>query len=376
MLILMALVKLVRGKALSEVAALGCMGLIGIALAIAVWSFLGWRQGVIERERPPAAASVEQSRPASLLDSRQFTATSNALVWRMAAQLLTALGVWLVVVVVISLAGAVFLRDTRYALNTGLLRFGILFWKSFLSVLAADVVLWLAHFHWVGDEPGPGSFSKVAAIVFGALPVLVGFLGLTSLFRHRDPWEYLPGGPPFELREFAAKHPQLRIETVGALGGDVVAVTCGSSPLRVIYSERDLRQSELIWEKFSDAGEPARLGGPPPFPSSRCLARIQIRRPDWEALSDEELDRDVDPPDMRTVRYVYHADSARISEVTQHFLDWAKKVGPEPNLYGYWMEVTAGGKTWTIEIRGVKHIVDDVYVEYSDRRAPGHRAVP
>jgi hypothetical protein len=40
-LILIAIVNLIKGKALPDVAAIGCMGLIGIALAVGVWTFLG-----------------------------------------------------------------------------------------------------------------------------------------------------------------------------------------------------------------------------------------------------------------------------------------------------------------------------------------------
>lgn len=375
-LILVAIVNLMKGKPLPDVAAFGCMGLIGIALAVGVWTFLG----KFQEERPPTMTAREQSKappPAAstqlsptLLESRESRARSAALINRMATQLLTALGVWLVVVVLVSLAGSVVLHDRTYALATGLLRFARLFWPCLLIVLATDLILWLAHFHWVGDEPGPGWFSKVAAVGFAALPVIVGVLGVTSLFNRRDPWEYLPGGPPFALRGFAAKHPKLYIETVGALGGDVVAVTCGSSP-RVIYSEWDLRESELIWEKCTEADEPERFGGPPPFPNSRCLARIQVRKPDYDAVSDEDLDQGVAVPDMRTVRYVYSAGWAYTSKVTEHFLNWAKSVGPEPNVYGYlryWMEVTSGGRKWTIQVRGRKNTVDDVYVEYTERR--------
>ena len=365
-LILMALVRLLRGRPLSTTVAMVCMGLIGIALAYCTWTLIGRSQ----KQARPQAAIVDQPRAPepSLETRRQSTERSATLAMRMAVQLSRALGVWFVVVLLASLAGAVFLGDTNYVLNTGLLRFGALFWKSFLIVLAADLVLWLAHFNWVNDEPGPGSFSKIAAIVFAALPILVGVLGATSLLRHRDPWEYLPGGPPFALREFAAKHPQLHVETVGALGGDVVALTSGPWP-RVVYATWDLREAQLIWEKCADAGAPSRLGGPPAFPGSQCLLRIDLRRPDWDALSEGDLDREVAPPELRIVRYVYDGGGGRVSEVTQHFLTWAKTVGPEPNLYGRWMEVPAAGKTWTIEVRGGKLNADYVYVDYTVPRA-------
>jgi hypothetical protein len=373
-LILIAIMDLLKGRALANVAAIGCMGLIGVALAFGVWTFMGKFQEKQIPETTKAEQSATGLSPADstrlahpLLDSRT---RSIALMNRMAIQLLIALGVWFVVVLLVSLAGSVFLHDKTYALSAGLLRFGRLFMPCILIVLAADLILWLAHFRWVGDEPGPEWFSRVAAIGFAALPVIVGLLGTTSLFNQRDPWEYLPGGPPFALRKFAARYPKLHIETVGALGGDVVAVTYGSSP-RVIFSESDLRESELIWEKSNDADEPVQLGGPPPYPNSRCLARIQLRKPDYDAMSDEDWDRDVAVPDLRTVRYVYSVGWEYTSKVKEHFLNWARSVGPEPNVYGYqqyWMEVTAGGRKWTIQIQGQKNTVDDVYVEYTERR--------
>jgi hypothetical protein len=77
---------------------------------------------------------------------------------------------------------------------------------------------------------------------------------------------------------------------------------------------------------------------------------------------------------MRTVRYVYSVGWEYTSKVKEHFLNWAKSVGPEPNVYGYyWMEVTAGGKNWTIDMRARKKTVNDVYVEYTERRPPAPR---
>jgi len=290
---------------------------------------------------------------------------------RMAAHLRTALSVWLGAVVLLSVAGIVFLHDFQYAHTTGLLRFGALFWKCLLMVLAAEVVLWLAHYGWVNDEPGPGWFSKIVNIAFGAVPVALVVMGAISLLSREDPWQALPGGPPFALREFAAQHPQLHIETVGILGGDIVSVTCGASP-RVIFSVWNLLGTELVWEKCADAEEPERLGGPTPFPGSRCLARIRIRKPDYDAVTDEELDRGVVPPDVHNVRYVYSAGSAYTTEVTAHFEKWAKSAGSDTNVYGYrryFIEVTAGGKAWTIQVRGRKYTVDDVYIEYTDKPA-------
>jgi hypothetical protein len=293
------------------------------------------------------------------------------LVRRMAAHLLTALSVWLGAVVLLSVAGIVFLHDFKYALTIGLLRFGSLFWKCLLMVLAAELVLWLAHYGWVNDEPGPGWFSKMVNFVFGAVPVALAGLGAISLIGGEDPWQALPGGPPFALREFAARHPQLRIETVGILGGNVVAVTRGASR-NIMFSVWDLLGAEMAWEECADAKEPERLGGPPPFPASRCLARIRIRKPDDDALTDEQLDRGVVPPDIHNVKYVYSGGGADPTEVKAHFENWAKSDAINTSVKGhrrYIIEATAAGKSWTIEIRGRKYTVDDVYIEYTDKPA-------
>jgi hypothetical protein len=291
-----------------------------------------------------------------------------ALLRQMTGHTLASLGVWLAVFALISLSGAVVLQGGKYAQTTGLARFAQLFWKCLPVFLAAEGLMLIA-LRWSGQDPGFGKFSKAFAIVFTAVPVVIGGLGVASLVKGRDPWEYLPGGPPFALREFAAKHPSLYIETVGALGGTTVNVTHGSSPLRVVFDESELREAALTWDACSDASEPQRLGGPPPFPNSRCLARIEFRHPDWDTLSEEDLDRDVAPPIVHTVRYVYSVGWEVTGKVTDHFVRWAKSVGAEPNVYGYllyWLEVPNAGKTWTIQIRGKKRLVDDVYVEYKE----------
>jgi hypothetical protein len=134
----------------------------------------------------------------------------------------------------------------------------------------------------------------------------------------------------------------------------------------------DLRGAELAWEKSSDATEPQRLGGPPPFPGSRCLARIRIRKPDYDAVTDENLDRGVVPPDIHNVRYVYSAGWEYTTKVTDHFEKWARSAGSDAHVYGYrryFIEVTAADKAWTIQVRGRKRTVDDVYVEYTDKLA-------
>ncbi|MEN6604046.1 MAG: hypothetical protein ABFD86_16685 [Bryobacteraceae bacterium] len=341
--------------------------------AIPAWTGQPVRQETVTdgvHPLPKATTSSQEARKPDEMSQAIVALGSSALARQMATHLVNALMVWIGVVVLISLAGMILLHDTRYSFTTGLLRFGTLFWKCLLIVLAAELLLWFANFRWVGDEPGPIWFSKVVAIVFAAVPIAVGALGVYFLLNQEDPWAALPGGPPFPLQEFASRHPQLRIENVGILGGDTVTLTCGSSR-RVFYSQGELRESDLNWEKCADANEPALLGGPPPFPNSRCLARIRMRRPDYDAVSEEDLDRGVAPPDIRTVRYVYSTGDAGITEVTEHFKNWAKSVGPEPNVYGYrriWMEAESGGKAWTVEVRGAKNTVDDVYVDYTEKR--------
>ena len=140
----------------------------------------------------------------------------------------------------------------------------------------------------------------------------------------------------------------------------------------MIFSVWDLRGCELAWEQCADAKEPERLGGPPPFPGSRCLARIRIRKPDNDALTDEELDRGVVPPDIHNVKYVYSGGGADPTEVKAHFEKWAKSDAIDTGVKGhrrYVIEAAAAGKAWTIEIRGRRYTVDDVYIEYSDKPA-------
>lgn len=297
-------------------------------------------------------------------------AGSTGLVRQMAAHLLTALGVWVGVVVLASVAGIIRLRDIRYAPTTGLLRFSEPFWRFLVAVLVGELlILWGSHSGWPSGAFA-GWCSKVLTTGFGIVAVFFGVMSAIALLNDSDPWEYLPGGPPFALREFASKHPHLRIETRG-FGGTLVAVRNGASP-RVILSEQELQNAALFWEEFTDASEQVRLGGPPPFPRSKCWARIRISRPDYNALSDEDLDNDVAPPEVRTVIYVFSTRSARTREVAQPFLDWAKRVGQEPTIYGNHsaMDVTTGGKTWSIRMFGTRSGVDEIHVAYADARAP------
>lgn len=216
---------------------------------------------------------------------------SMALVKQMAGQLLTALGVWVGVVVLVSVAGMAVLRDTGYAFTTGLDRFAIVFWKCLLFVLVLDLVLCFLPFPPLGDAPLYAMISKMLAIGFGGAPVFFAVLGAISLASGRNPWEYLPGGPPFALREFARKYPHLRVETLG-FGGTTVTVTNGTTG--VIFDESELREAEMKWEEGCDPAEPERLGGPPPYPGGKCLARLKIRAPDYLAATNEDEDENSD----------------------------------------------------------------------------------
>jgi hypothetical protein len=296
----------------------------------------------------------------------------------MAGQLLTALGVWVVVVALISVAGVVILRDTGYAFTTGLHRFAIVFWKCLLFVLVLDLLLCLLPFSPLGAAPLYAMISKMLAIAFGGAPVFFALLGAFSLANRGNPWEYLPGGPPFALREFARKYPHLRVETLG-FGGTTVTVTNGTTG--VVFDESELGEADLKWEEGCGLAETERLGGPPPYPGAKCLARLEIRGPDYSAAANEEADENNDNsvpfPESCTTKYVYNVGWGRTSKVREFYLAWAKRLGQEPNIYDAsrpWMEVLAGGRTWVISIRGMKRdIVHDVYLEYKETQPPAGR---
>ena len=208
---------------------------------------------------------------------------------------------------------------------------------------------------------------KTGAILLAVAAVIVGLIAAVATFESQDPWRYLPGGPPFGFRELARQHPDLRVTDWGDFG---VALEDRESN-RVILSVSDLREAALNWEKFADASEPARLGGPPPFPGSRCLLRIRITRPDYDALSEEEADRDVAPPQLHQVVYVYRLGWIETAKVKQHFLSWAKGAGSEADFYGYRsysLDVKAGGRNWTIRVLGRKSGPYGIEIEYTERR--------
>ncbi len=365
-MLLMALYNLVRGR-FSEVPWLGAMGLIGILAGLWAWHF-------IKRHTPaPPPAAVSQPAPPAGQPWAQPPARSplaeddsTALRDRMAGHLLRALAVWLGVVGLVTLGGMI--GDRHYALTTGLARFFAVFWRCLLVLLAVQIALLVFQRAIPLGAPRPEAISKVLATIFGLVPLFFGVLGAISLFHFRDPWEYLPGGPPFALREFARKHPDLRVETVG-LGGDTVFLE--SQGCRTYFYESELKEAALKWEASPDGFEPARLGGPPPFPGSNCLARLRWVWPDRDALSEEDLDRDVEPPQALTVRYVYKAGVERSQVIAEHFQNWAKGLGHDPPMYGYQgktMEVTTGGNVWSIYIRHRRDFPDEIYIEYTAAR--------
>ena len=142
-----------------------------------------------------------------------------ALFRQMVVQLLIALGVWVGVVALVSVAGILIISYTRYvfasglgqfpsvsgyAYTTGLDRFFIVFWKCLRVVLVLDLILLLLPFSPLRDAPPYGLYSKWLAMGLGGVAVIFALLAVVAVANHRDPWEYLPGGPPFALREFAS----------------------------------------------------------------------------------------------------------------------------------------------------------------------------
>jgi hypothetical protein len=208
---------------------------------------------------------------------------------------------------------------------------------------------------------------KTGAILLAAGAVIVGLIAAVATFESQDPWRYLPGGPPPALREFARQHPDLRVTDWGDFG---VAVEDRESN-RVILSRWDLLEPAFSWEKCADASEPARMGGPPPLPGSKCLLRIRIIKPDYDALSDEEADRDVVPPQLHRTIYVYSIGWIGADKVEEHFRGWIKSAGLEGNYSHYQtnqMEVEVGGGKWSISVVGQRKRPKDIYVEYAERR--------
>jgi hypothetical protein len=148
----------------------------------------------------------------------------------------------------------------------------------------------------------------------------------------------------------------------------------------VIFDESELREADVKWEEGCDRAEPERLGGPPPYPGGKCLARIQIRAPDYLAAANEEDDENDDKyvplPEAWTTKCVYSVGRESTSRVREYYLAWAKRIGQDPNVnYGdrtLWMKVMAGRRTRVIRIRGMKdRTVRDVYLEYKETQPRG-----
>lgn len=285
--------------------------------------------------------------------------------------LLKALLVWLGVFFLIALMSFFRFGEMTYPFTVGLARFARVLWPCLLAFLAvvliltafrSDAVLAVlaASIQWS---------AKTGAILLAVAAVIVGLIAAVATFESQDPWRYLPGGPPFALREFARQHPDLRVTDWGDFG---VALE-DKDANRVIFSVWDLKEATLNWEKWADASEPAKLGGPPPFPGSKPLLRIRLARPDRDALSEDELDREVVPPQLHQVTYIYGLGWAQTSKVEQHFLNWARGAGSEKDFYGYLtysLDVEAGGRQWTIRVLGRRKAGPyAIEVEYTDRRA-------
>lgn len=292
------------------------------------------------------------------------------LVRRMGAHFVKALWVWVGVVGLATVAGMVprppvyklltGLPDTRYALHTGLLRFGTLFWRCLLVLLVLELLIFVSvHF---GLEQSLGAYySRNLAIAFAGVALLFGVVSAVCMFKRQDPWKYLPGGPPFALREFARQHPQLHVRTEGLLGGTGVFVSNGPSS-SVYFDERELEKAVLSWGKCTDPAEVVRLGGPPPVPGTQCWARIEILREQRPSLysavtndeeeKEEDTNEDVPVPKERVIRYVYSGGRPTYRQMKGHFEAWAKGVGVETRIYGDTISFTSGGKAWIITKQG------------------------
>jgi hypothetical protein len=308
---------------------------------------------------------------------------------RMGAHFVKALWVWAGVVGLATVAGMVplppvykiltGLPDTRYALHTGLLRFGTLFWRCLLVLLVLELLIFVsAHF---GLEPSLGAYySRNLAIAFAGVALLFGVVSAVCMFKRQDPWKYLPGGPPFALREFARQHPQLHLRTEGLLGGTGVWVTNGPSS-SVYFDESELETAVLSWGKCTDPAEVVRLGGPPPVPGTQCLARIQILREQRPSLysaatdegeeekgEEENTNEDVPLPKERVIRYIYRGGRPTYSQMKEHFEAWAKGVGVETRIYGDTISFTSGGKAWIITNQGRIHgpWLDEISVQCAE----------
>lgn len=283
--------------------------------------------------------------------------------------LLKALLVWLGVFFLIALMSFFRFWETTYPFTIGLARFAKVLWPCLLVFVV--VVLTLTAFRSdavLAELAASIQWSvKTGAILLAVAAVIVGLIAAVATFESQDPWRYLPGGPPFGMREFARQHPDLRVTDWGNFG---VALEDRESN-RLILSVWNLQEAALSWEKCADASAPAKLGGPPPLPGSRCLVRIRITKPDYEALSDEELDRDVVPPQLRRTIFLHSIGWIGADKVEEHFRGWIKSAGLEGNYSHYQtnnMEVEVSGGKWSISVVGQRKQPKDMYVEYTERR--------
>ena len=283
--------------------------------------------------------------------------------------LLKALLVWLGVFFLIALLSFFRFWEMTYPFTIGLARFAKVLWPCLLAFLAVALILTAFRSDGALAELAAAiQWSvKTGAILLAVAAVIVGLIAAVATFESQDPWRYLPGGPPPALREFARQHPDLRVTDWGNFG---VALEDRESN-RLILSVWDLREAAFSWEKCADASAPAKLGGPPPLPGSKCLLRIRIIKPDYDALSDEEADRDVVPPQLHRTIYVYSIGWIGADKVEEHFRGWIKSAGLEGNYSHFQtghMEVEVGAGKWSISVVGGRKQPKDMYVEYTERR--------
>ena len=281
--------------------------------------------------------------------------------------LLKALLVWLGVFFLIALLSFFRFWEMTYPFTIGLARFAKVLWPCLLAFLAVALILTAFRSDGALAELAAAiQWSvKTGAILLAVAAVIVGLIAAVATFESEDPWRYLPGGPPFGFKELARQHPDLRVTDWGSFG---VALEDRESN-RLILSVWDLREAAFSWEKCADASAPAKLGGPPPLPGSRCLVQIRITKPDYDALSDEEADRDVVPPQLHRTIYVYSIGWIGADKVEEHFRGWIKSAGLEGNYSHYQtnnMEVEVSGGKWSISVVGQRKQPKDMYVEYTE----------
>jgi hypothetical protein len=276
-----------------------------------------------------------------------------------ALQLLKALLGWLGVFVLVAVISGVRFRfsDVAYPVTVGWLRFARLL-AICLPFFPVLVLLILGLHGWTPDPVGSIRWSiRCGAIVFGIAPAIFGLLAVQALLDRGDPWRYLPGGPPVDLVEFARKHPHLRVRDWG-----YGYALYDAASNRVTFAVGELEGATLTWEKWVDEPDLIRLDGPPPLPRSSCILRIVILRPDYAAITDEEADQGVEPPNRRTVKYVYRVPWVGTQEVEKHFKDWAESKGGRRDLG----DIESGGKKWWINMIVRRYTVHQIEISYTE----------